>query len=607
MPASQSKITFDAINIVKAENIYLNESKKVRIVKRKMPGTDEIMNQKKKIVSDFVSGPLEPRSFNKNKKSVSISKETKLKNASLAAAKKSRKRQMDIGNAYSKLNSQRQNQQTKPLETSKTVLSEVSSERSSFYLTPRQNSPNSEIDFENINPNKLPDHFYESELDDFIRKQYPDFEESSEYDFQEPFTIENFDLPEETFHPKDSLRHFKELLDQEESSKNKLLEKSEIELLKDIIKADERYQKLKRDDYLLLKEILMGQLKEISEQERVIKIALERIRSRSYSGVKVDVLQVVKAEQPLENNFAESNIEKVPLPRSDSIEKKIDESKASPRRQEVDVFFKNVPSLEREIRILKLLGRKLEETLKKSSKKEEPIILKPPVVLLTTESICFKHSICNASSSILLLASKSILGIVQEFKISHQTIDELKLERDFYIASDLDNFTLQRTNFDNLRNNPEMLLRRLKPFTKDSRLKFNVIEQDPLFFNHFLANICKISSKSYDGTFIPKIHNLNQKSNIIPTMAMNGAGDHFDFILKDEDIIPKLELPVVVEKPSRTIIGKKKFKQRRTPLQEKKFVSAKNSFIKIILLSLLHLTIGLLVFGAVFYPDVICI
>ncbi|XP_055911151.1 uncharacterized protein LOC129945423 [Eupeodes corollae] len=602
MPGSQSKISFDAINIVRAENIYLTDNKKDRNAKRKISTNDETVFEKKKLVSDS-----ETRHTTKHKNLKFNTKDQKSKMASSlsTAGKKSRKRQWDIGNAYSKLNAQVKNPPKSNDGHPKNVLTEKIDSAISLYATPREEiSIIDGIDLENMNPNHLPQHFYESELDNFIRSQYPDFEDCLEYDFQEPLNFEKYDLPPESFHPKKSnLRHFKELLEREESSQNKLLQKSEVELLRDIVKADERYQKLKRDDYQLLKEILLGQLKEISEQERVIKIALNKIRCERNQDFQVSTLKVAKAEQPLESNITKINLNKVPLATDQkSIEKKTCTPKTK-AKQELDVFFKNVPTLESEIRILKLLGQKLEETLKKST--ETTTIKSTPLTLLSTQCLYYKHFVTIASSMVFPMAFKSILGLVQEFKISHQTINELKLERDFYIATDLDNFTLQRTNFDLLRYNPEFLLRKLKPLTKDSRLKFNFIEQDPMFFNHFIANICNISPKTLTGTYIPE----NSKTiNCVPAIKMNDVGDGAgDFIFKDDDL--NKELPVEMENAiSRTISDRNKFKQQRsrTPLQEKKFVSAKNSLLKTVLLGFLHLTLVLVVLSAIFYPDVIC-
>ncbi|XP_014100419.2 uncharacterized protein [Bactrocera oleae] len=259
--------------------------------------------------------------------------------------------------------------------------------------------------------------------------------------------------------------NFRCLLD----SRKKNMAPDEIAMIKNVVKTDERHRQLQPNDSILFKEILKTQLKEIIRQETVVKSALHNLN-----------------EHPLVNSPTTVAIHKPVIPLG-----------VEPKKQQVDVIFKNVPTLEKEIIILKALGEKLEATLKRTVSHSD-IKLKELNKLATTLEtkwhISHHDNFQYACNEFLSMGVRRCIGIVQEFRMEHKTIVELKEQAShhFYLPSNKDNTELKRTSFKRLKENPDLLMRYLKP--KSTLVPFNVLEQDPCFFNSFLYSPCVIGS-----------------------------------------------------------------------------------------------------------------
>nr|XP_014100420.1 uncharacterized protein LOC106625131 isoform X3 [Bactrocera oleae] len=259
--------------------------------------------------------------------------------------------------------------------------------------------------------------------------------------------------------------NFRCLLD----SRKKNMAPDEIAMIKNVVKTDERHRQLQPNDSILFKEILKTQLKEIIRQETVVKSALHNLN-----------------EHPLVNSPTTVAIHKPVIPLS-----------VEPKKQQVDVIFKNVPTLEKEIIILKALGEKLEATLKRTVSHSD-IKLKELNKLATTLEtkwhVSHHDNFQYACNEFLSMGVRRCIGIVQEFRMEHKTIVELKEQAShhFYLPSNKDNTELKRTSFKRLKENPDLLMRYLKP--KSTLVPFNVLEQDPCFFNSFLYSPCVIGS-----------------------------------------------------------------------------------------------------------------
>ncbi|XP_067642082.1 uncharacterized protein [Eurosta solidaginis] len=239
----------------------------------------------------------------------------------------------------------------------------------------------------------------------------------------------------------------------------------EISMIKKVVKTDERHRELQPNDSILFKEILKTQLKEIIRQETVVKSALH-------------------------------NLDELPdadCPSTVAIHK-ADITTDTPRKKpQVDVIFKNVPTLEKEIIILKALGEKLEATLKRTVSQGDLKLVELSNLATPIEyrwcSVCVE-SMQHAINEFVPKGVRKCIGVVQEFRIEYKTIVELKEQAShhFYLPSNKDNAELKRTSFKRLKENPDLLMRYLKP--KNTLVPFNVLDQDPCFFNSFLYSPC---------------------------------------------------------------------------------------------------------------------
>lgn len=179
---------------------------------------------------------------------------------------------------------------------------------------------------------------------------------------------------------------------------------------------------------------------------------------------------------------------------------------------EVGVVFKNVPTLDKEIEILRALGEKLEATLqntnihgsRKSTTSQRLVdsTTKPCEVLEQNKSLLLlkvKHDFKIEHFALVTIDLEGIrqcICIVREFFVTQKSIVELKREksRPFFIPIESEHLQLVNTSFENLKKHPNELFRHVKP--KNSHLTFNILEQDPVFFYNAIGKPSKISNFS---------------------------------------------------------------------------------------------------------------
>lgn len=176
-----------------------------------------------------------------------------------------------------------------------------------------------------------------------------------------------------------------------------------------------------------------------------------------------------------------------------------DESMAQ-HRNEVEIVCQNIPTLQREIRLLQQLGEQLEVTLRanlvSSSASTESSTgyhtprsgyISMPLPIVHIGWLRVDH-VCCASQCGQLQQRLRCIGCVQEFRIETKTLTELKTgdESQYFYLPLAEGGGLARTSFRQLRETPSVLLRQLRPLSP--KLPFNLLEQDAMFFNSMLSS-----------------------------------------------------------------------------------------------------------------------
>ncbi|XP_017493263.1 PREDICTED: uncharacterized protein LOC108381355 [Rhagoletis zephyria] len=397
-------------------------------------------------------------------------------------------------------------------------------------------------------------------------------------------------------------------------NRKKNMEPEEISVIKNVVKTDERHRHLQPNDSILFKDILKTQLKEIIRQEMVVKSALKNLHELP----ETDCPSTIATHKPSTPNSAH-------------------------KKPQVDVIFKNVPTLEKEIIILKALGEKLEATLKRTVSQNELKLLelnKLATPIANKWHCSYPDNMEYASIALMPTGIRRCVGIVQEFRMELKTIVELKEQANqhFYLPSNKDNSELKRTTFKRLKENPDLLMRYLKP--KNTLVPFNVLEQDPCFFNSFLYSPCVIGGMESVVSLSKDLVAAAPAAKLSTTHAGNSARSvcvPYKYVkepLKIEEIqntltdaifneqppiapqqqaqsLPtepeneELHVPRVCEAPVR---GRKRrrIRKRTTPLSPYNDTDPKNNLFKTILVGSVQISVFLLLIMAVTYPDVRC-
>lgn len=392
----------------------------------------------------------------------------------------------------------------------------------------------------------------------------------------------------------------------------------DIELVKDVIKSDKRSRNLDKNPKLF-REILETQLQSILKHELAVKNALESLESSSNVQPTHSIEPVKSLKQIVScSNFNKDN-----------------------QKLEVDVVFKNVPSLEKEIVILRALGEKLEATLKSTSSHREKLVVTTGTCAATNDLLenvpkcvrAFSHlkyeKYVSRYENFIEYTVHSIgilyvIGIVKEFDVAEKTILELKQEarRPFYIPDCKDTVELKQTSFEILTNNPDKLLRYIKP--KNCEIAFNVLEQDAIFFNSLFNKTFKFPGMSID---ISEKDNYYENSQLTILHTLREEGDSQIWknkIQRDQTANAKVILndPITCEKKASLNIESNKpqyplepiirSKQRRrirrclTPMPINNYCSPKNSLFKTVLVGIAQMSVFIIFIMALTYPDFIC-
>ncbi|KAL7743785.1 hypothetical protein ACLKA6_016843 [Drosophila palustris] len=202
--------------------------------------------------------------------------------------------------------------------------------------------------------------------------------------------------------------------------------------------------------------------------------------------------------------------------------------------QEMEFVCQNIPTLQREIKLLQQLGEKLEATLRANnsgtphssphgdahslyhtprSQGNLSIGTQLPIVQLGWRlELIMSHFEKRA----YIVAPRCTFGCIREFRSEIKTLTQLKMAAEtecFYLPLTEDG-GLQCTTFRQLRENPRVLLEQLKPLPTSKR-PFNLLEQDAMFFNSIV------------GT--PAACSLDQLQ-LLPARE-SGGGNHYNFPL----------------------------------------------------------------------------
>uniref|UniRef100_A0A1I8PN25 Uncharacterized protein n=1 Tax=Stomoxys calcitrans TaxID=35570 RepID=A0A1I8PN25_STOCA len=383
----------------------------------------------------------------------------------------------------------------------------------------------------------------------------------------------------------------------------------ELKIVKQVIKHDERYHQVDKNNTSLLKDILKTQLQDILKQQKVVKQALRKLDS----GVSIASCEVLDLE-PLNNKA------------NDTQNPEDEDTKIL----EVGEVSKNCSSLEREILILKALGEKLEFNLNRVSSQrnfyfktpqDHQIMEKPPLqeisiprdnkmplIQMKKQSaiLPFGH---YALSEVHIQGVIVITAVAQEFRIAQKSLVELKQEAKcpFYIPLNTNTtIELKETSFEQLRENPDMLLKQIKP--KSPKVNFNFLDHDPLFFHDILFNNKKNVQEALNvdaaEDAIEKVEErplLNEKvetSNVNSSIALNLAEND-----KHIEISPESDHQMMVKSKKRSRITRRYV----TPLPlDKPNISPKNNLCKTILIGGVQISCFLLLIIAFTLPDVKC-
>uniref|UniRef100_A0A1A9W047 Uncharacterized protein n=1 Tax=Glossina brevipalpis TaxID=37001 RepID=A0A1A9W047_9MUSC len=431
-----------------------------------------------------------------------------------------------------------------------------------------------------------------------------------------------------TYGPTSSARaisNFHELLQRKQC----YMGNEELCVLKDVLKTDERYHNLDKNNSKLFNDILKTQLASILKNETIVKSVLNKLEPH----------QIVASQEVQTDCDIGPFIEWQAVNIADDKTKKV----------EVDVVFKNEPSLEKEIIILRTLAEKLESTFQSSKFRHSPSTDTLPLssgstgIVTTTSSTgdyilmtkprlaSFVYSVeHNVMVSVEVLGIAVEIGKVREFSIAKKTIVELKEDanRPFYMPSNWDNAELKRTSFKKLKENPDILIRYLRP--KSGFVSFNILDQDPIFFNNILFNktisqknanyidkseaklaICESTESYATNEHLDEVPNVNN-NNMTYKIKLENKRSMQTMTSKSE--LPQ-EQPVtrvdkqtssLFEPPIRGKLHRRRIRQVSTPMPIKMELEPKNYLFKTIIVGVMQISVFLFLIMAFTYPGPRC-
>ncbi|XP_061401762.1 uncharacterized protein LOC133337562 [Musca vetustissima] len=382
-------------------------------------------------------------------------------------------------------------------------------------------------------------------------------------------------------------RHFNEVL-QERGRGD--MSPEELELVKNVLKSDERYRCVDKNNPELFKDILKDQLKDILKHEHVVKQALHKLES------KESLYPDVHNKEHLE----ESQI-CTPCPEE-------------PKKLEVDVVFKNVPSLEREILILRALGEKLESTLNRTNSQRNIVKYQdikdtenrikenlnsniPPIILQIKPYGYVRGPEHNASIVLAPLGIRLIIGIAMEFYIAQKSIVEMKNDanQSFFMPLDSKNPEMKKTSFMKLKENPNIFIKYIK--SKDPAVSFNLLDHDPIFFNNILKN-----NKTTSDITIDKDQEEISNAELQDSFTTFTPGEKLN-----EGNEKILEVVNLQQRPLMRVRQRRRIRKSVTPLLvDKPDPNPKNHLLKTILVGVVQISCFMLLIMAFTLPDAKC-
>ncbi|XP_019893457.1 uncharacterized protein LOC109613273 isoform X2 [Musca domestica] len=344
-------------------------------------------------------------------------------------------------------------------------------------------------------------------------------------------------------------------------------------------------------------DILRDQLKDILKHEHVVKEALSKLESKE--NLHEDS-ELKNREQPLASNTCPEE----------------------PKKLEVDVVFKNVPSLEREILILRALGEKLQSTLHRTNSQRNilkyqeikdtrhDMILtsrfKAPIILQIKTQAYVRGPENEATILIKPQGIMNIIGIALEFCIAHKSIVELKTEssQPFLVELDAKTPEMKETSFMELKENPNMLIKYIK--SKNPEITFNILDHDPIFFNNILSsNKPRNSSLKDNDQKKSKSAIKDEVNNISENSSQNFVAITPGKLSKETEqrkADTKLNPVQLNAKQSR-----RRIRKFVTPLPvDKPDPSPKNHLFKTILVGVVQISCFILLIMAFTFPDAKC-
>ncbi|XP_037938442.1 uncharacterized protein LOC119671753 [Teleopsis dalmanni] len=308
----------------------------------------------------------------------------------------------------------------------------------------------------------------------------------------------------------------------------RLTSNEDTELLKNVVKSDERYTKLRENDPALFKDILKSKLENIMRQELILKNALFSLDMNAHE------IEHLEKAAVLENSTAS-------------------------KKPQVDVIFKNVPTLEKEIIILKALGEKLEATLRRTnaegkneSENEIPFVTSLP----NMESAHSCAWIEDIAKSVQIEAKvegvKQDIGIAKEYRRADRTLGELKADADskFWMFNGEEKNKMKCTSFNKLAQKPNVLLSCLK---SDGLLTpFNLVDQDPMFLNSYF-------SKTLGENFFAdeKLSDLSECSSEKASLLGESGDSTQDIQLKETSEVEPPKIEEIFETAKQKLVNKK--------------------------------------------------
>lgn len=412
------------------------------------------------------------------------------------------------------------------------------------------------------------------------------------------------------------------------------MEDEELNVLNDVVKTDERYHNLDKSNSSLFKDILETQLTSILKNETVVKTALSKLESC----------------HAMASREVQTDCDIGPLIEWQAVKSIDDKTK----RVEVDVVFKNVPSLEKEIVILRTLSERLEATSRSSSSRHSasihtlPLISESPQIVISSSSTgdymlmpepkmtFFIASVeHNAMINVKVMGIVVQFGEVKEFRIAKKTIVELKEDanRPFYIPSNYENAELKRTSFKKLKENPDILMRYLQP--KSNFVSFNILDQDPIFFNNILFSkaypklslaiseetsdyieeteakmvICKSTDSVMTKEKLERfsnVYNTPYKIKLENKRSMQTMTNNSELL--EEQTVARVdkETSALFESPIRGKVYRRRIRRIRTPMAIGMEPEPKNCLFKTIFVGLVQISVFLFLIMSFTYPGPRC-